>query len=165
MAFNLSTELSIEEITLNKHGDKIFVSSEDSALFDNYVKCFDFIVKQSKSKQAEIEEIEKKYDGKEDIESEIEMVVELSRVNVDFANAGIKEIDGIFGDGTVRKYFRDHYEKIESFLPGVDCFMDFFDQMSPVMEHLFGKVVKDREKASKARMAKYQPQDHKRKQK
>lgn len=161
MAFNLGTQLNIEEITVNKHGDKIFVSPEDSNLFDNYVKCFDFIIKQSNENSAKVEEIEKKYEGKDDTESQIAMAVGISKVNVDFSESAIKAIDDIFGEGTVKKYFREHYEKIQNFLPGVDCFMDFFEQMSPAMEEIFGKLIKGREKASKERMAKYQPQDHK----
>jgi len=160
MGFNLETGLSVEEITINRHGDKIFVSSEDATLFDRFVNCFDFIIKQSKKRAAEVEEIEKKYAGKDSIENEIEMAVEMSRVNVDFSNEAAKMIDGIFGEGTIRKYFRDHYEKIPSFLPGVDCFMEFLDKISPVMEEVFGKMIKGREEASKARMEKYKPQDH-----
>ena len=143
MGFSLATDLGIEEIAINRHGDKIFISAEDSTLFDRFVNCFDFIIKQSKSRAAELDEIEKKYEGKKDTESEIET------------------IDGVFGEGTVRKYFCDHYEKIPSFLPGVDCFMEFLDKISPIMEEIFGKVIKGREEASRARMAKYQPQDHK----
>ncbi len=165
MGFSLETGLSVEEITINKHGDKIFVSAEDATLFDRFVKCFDFIIKQSKKRAAEVEEIEKKYSGKDSIEDKIEMTVEMSRVNVEFSNEATNMIDGIFGEGTIRKYFRDHYEKIPSFLPGVDCFMEFLDKISPVMEEVFGKTIKGREEASKARMAKYKPQDHKKPQK
>lgn len=161
MGFNLATDLSVEEITVNKHGDKIYISAEDSTLFDRFVNCFDFIIKQSKSKAAELAEIEKKYEGKKDTESEIEMAVEMSRVNVGFSTEAVRTIDGVFGEGTVRKYFRDHYEKIPDFLPGTDCFMEFLDKISPIMEDIFGKMIKGREEASRARMAKYQSQDHK----
>ena len=161
MGFSLATDLGIEEIAINRHGDKIFISAEDSTLFDRFVNCFDFIIKQSKSRAAELDEIEKKYEGKKDTESEIEMAVEMSRVNVEFSTEAAKTIDGVFGEGTVRKYFCDHYEKIPSFLPGVDCFMAVLDKISPIMEEIFGKVIKGREEASRARMAKYQPQDHK----
>ncbi len=161
MGFSLETGLNVEEITINKHGDKIFVSPEDTNLFDRFVNCFDFIIKQSKIKDEEVKEIEKKYSGKDDIENEIEMTVEISRVNVGFSNEAVKKIDDIFGDGTVKKYFRDHYEKIPSFLPGVDCFMEFMDKISQIMEKIFEKTIKGREEASKERMAKYQPQDHK----
>lgn len=165
MAYSLSTKLGLEEITLNEHGDKIYISADDSALLDNYVKCFDSVLGQANESEKKIAEIEKKYEEKEDVESQILMAVEASRVYVEFSENAAKEIDNIFGDGTVRKYFRDHYEKIPSFLPGVDCFMDFFEQMSPVMEEVFGKTIKNRDEASKARMAKYKPQDHKRKSK
>lgn len=163
MGYSLGTSLKIEEVEVNQHGDKIYISGEDSTVFDRFVNCFDFIIKQAKEKEAELVGIEKKYDGKDSVEDEIEMVVEMSRVNVDFSNKAVEQIDGIFGEGTVKKYFRDHYEKIPSFLPGVDCFMDFLEQISPVMEKIFGQTVKNRELASKARMSKYQPQDHKRK--
>ncbi|MCM1416682.1 MAG: hypothetical protein NC430_12265 [bacterium] len=165
MGFNLETTLQIEEVTVNKQGDKIYISAEDSTLFDRYVKCFDFIVKESKVNSEELTKIENKYEGKEDIESQIEMAVEMSRVNVEFSDKAVKEIDGIFGEGTIRKYFREHYEKIPDFLPGTDCFIDFLENITPVMETIFDRVMKNREAASKARMAKYTPQDHKKPQK
>lgn len=161
MGFSLVTDVGIEEIAINRHGDKIFISSGDSLLFDRFVKCFDFIIEQSKLRVAELTEIENRFSGKDDTEDEIKMAVEMSHVNVDFSTKAIQMIDGIFGEGTVRKYFRDHYEKIPSFLPGVDCFMEFIEKMSPIMEDIFGKLIMERDEASKERMAKYTPQDHK----
>ncbi len=160
MEYSIGTNLETEEIKINQHGDKIYISAGDSALFDRFVNCFDFIIKESKENESKIFEIENKHEGKDGVEDEIEMIVEMSRVNVGFSNKAVEQIDGIFGEGTVRKYFRDHYEKIPSFLPGVDCFMEFLEQISPVMEKIFERTVKNRELASKARMAKYQPQDH-----
>lgn len=162
MAHSIGTTLGYEEVEINTHGDKIHISPDDSAMMDNFVKCFDNIVKMSDECSAKCEEIEKKYAGKDGIENDIAKAVELSSVNVDFSNESIKAIDSIFGDGTVRTYFRDHYENIPNFLPGMACFMDFFTQISPVMEDIFGKTARNIEELSKTKMAKYQPQDHKR---
>lgn len=161
MAHSISTTLGYEEVEINTHGDKIHISPDDSAMMDNFVKCFDNIVKMSDECAAKCEEIEKRYAGKERIEDDIAKAVELSSVNVDFSNKSVKAIDRIFGDGTVRMYFRDHYENIQNFLPGMACFMDFFTQMSPVIENIFGKTVKNINELSKARIDKYMPQDHK----
>lgn len=165
MAHSISTTLGYEEVEVNTHGDKIRISPDDSAMMDNFVKYFDNIIKMSDECTAKREEIEKKYAGKDGVEDDIAKAVELSSVNVDFSNESVKAIDSIFGDGTVRMYFRDHYENIQNFLPGMACFMDFFTQISPVMEDIFGKTAKNIEYLSKAKMAKYKPQDHKRPQK
>lgn len=165
MGHSIGTTLELEEVEINVHGDKIVISPDDSAMLDNFVKCFESIVKMSDECGDECVEIKKRYAGKEGIDNEIAMVVEISSVNVDFSNRSIAAIDSIFGDGTIRLYFRDHYEKIQNFLPGLACFMDFFIHMSPVMEDIFGKMSKNITELSKAKMAKYQPQDHKRPQK
>lgn len=163
MGFNFATNLNIEEVTINQHGDKIYISADDAKMFDEFIKCFDFIIERSSASEKEISEIEKKYEGKEETKDSIKMAVEMSQVNVAFSNEAATSIDGIFGENTVKKYFRDHYEKIPSFLPSVDCFLDFFEQITPVMEQLFDRKMKDREKASKARMAKYKPVERKQK--
>lgn len=165
MEYSISTTLGYEEVEINTHGDKIHISPDDAAMMDNFVKCFDNIVKMSDENAKKCDEIEKKYAGKEGIENDIAMDVELSGVNVDFSNKSIEAIDSIFGDGTIRLYFRDHYENVAHFLPGTACFMDFFTQISPVMEDIFGKAARNIEELSKAKMAKYQPRDHKRPQK
>lgn len=161
MGHSVGTTLGLEEVEINTHGDKIAISPDDSAMLDNFVKCFDSIVKMSDECAEKIADIEKKYANKDGAENDIAMAVEVSGVNVDFSEKSVAAIDKIFGDGTVRLYFRDHYEKIQNFLPGMACFMDFFTQMSPVMEDVFGKMSKNITQLSKAKMAKYQPQDHK----
>lgn len=161
MGHSIGTTLGYEEVEINTHGDKIHISPDDSAMMDNFVKCFDNIVKMSDECAAKCAEIEKRYAGKEGVDNDIANAVELSSVNVSFSNESVKAIDSIFGNGTVRTYFRDHYEKIPNFLPGMACFMDFFAQMSPVMEDIFGKTVKNINELSKARIDKYMPQDHK----
>ena len=85
----------------------------------------------------------------------------MSRVNVDFSKEATVIIDGIFGSDTVKKYFRNIYSEIPDFLPDTDCIIDFFEQITPVIEKLFDRKIEKQKAASKARMEKYQPQDHK----
>lgn len=160
--YNLNLDgAEIDEITLNKHGDKIQISADDASLFDRFANGYDKIVKMADEMPGKLEAAEKEFEGKED--SNIEKAVALSRVRVEFCEKAIAVIDNIFGEGTAKKSFRDGYEAMPDFLPDEDMFIMFFEKMTPIMEDIFNRKMERHEKASKARMAKYQPQDHKRK--
>lgn len=151
----------IDTITLNEHGDKIEISGDNAVLFDKFANGYDKIVKMADEMPGKLEAAEKEFDDKDDIEKAVAM----SRVRVEFCENAIGIIDEIFGEGTAKKSFKDYYDSIPDFLPDEDLFIAFFEKFTPIMEDIFDRKLKRQEKASKARMAKYQPQDHKRKQK
>lgn len=150
--YNLDLQNDVpDEIALNKHGDKIFVSGDDAKLWDRFIKgC---------------EEIQGMKDNLPDDAGtdEVTQVSQMSDERVAFCKKGLEIIDGIFGEGTAKKSFRDYYESIPDFLPDEWKFIAFFDTMIPIMEDIFKRKLERGEKESKQRMAKYQPQDHKRK--
>lgn len=153
--------VSLTKIELNDSGDYITVSADSPAFFDGFAAGYKQIADLADSIPAKLDEIEKKYEGKEDFSSTMDKTLEMSGVNVDFSKGAAGIIDGIFGPDTVKKYFRDIYEEIPDFLPDADCIIDFFEQITPVIEKLFDRKIERQMAASKARMAKYQPQDHK----
>ncbi|MBD5554054.1 MAG: hypothetical protein HDQ95_01550 [Roseburia sp.] len=155
----------VDEITLNKHGDKIKISGDDAALFDKFANGYDKIAKMADEMPGKLEAVEETSKEFTDRDSDISRAVAMSRVRVEFCEKAIGIIDDIFGEGTAKKSFWDYYETIPDFLPDEDLFIAFFETMTPIMEDIFDRKLKRQEKASKARMAKYQPQDHKRKQK
>lgn len=160
--YNLNLDgAEVDEITLNKHGDKIQISADNASLFDKFANGYDKIVKMADEMPGKLETVEKEFEGKEG--SDISKAVSMSRVRVDFCEKAIGIIDEIFCEGTAKKSFRDGYEKMPDFLPDEDMFIEFFEKMTPIMEDIFNRKMKRQEKDSKARMAKYQPQDHKRK--
>lgn len=151
----------VDEIILNQHGDKIEISGNDAALFDKFANGYDKIVKMADEMPGKLETAEKESTDKDDFSK----VVTTSRVRVNFCEKCIGIIDSIFGEGTAKKSFKDYYDYIPDFLPDEDLFIAFFEKFTPIMEDIFNRKLERQEKASKARMAKYQPQDHKRKQK
>ncbi len=168
--YNLNLDgAEIDEITLNKHGDKIEVSADDASLFDRFAKGYDKIFKMVDEVKEKIESAEKEHEEKKDPgiseEEDFDILesISASRIRVEFCREAIKIIDDIFGKETAKKAFRDEYEAIADFLPDEDMFIMFFERMTPIMEDIFDQKMKRQEKASKERMAKYQPQDHKRK--
>lgn len=148
------------KVELNSSGDYIVISSDNSVFFDNFTAGFKRIADLADEIPAKLDEIEKKYDGKDDFSSSMDKTLEMSKVNVQFSKDAVTIIDGIFGEGTVKKYFRNIMEEIPDFLPDMDCVLDFFEKITPEVEKLFGKKIEDQREKSKARMAKYQPQYH-----
>lgn len=155
-------EAKIIKIELNDKGDYTVISPDDSLLFDKFVAGYKRIVELSDEIPAKLDKIEQKYENDDTFNSVINKTVEMSKVNVAFSNEAIAIMDGIFGAETIRKYFRDCYEEIPDFIPDVDCFVDFLDKIIPEMEKIFNRKIENQRKKSKERMAKYQPQDHRR---
>lgn len=154
-------EAKIIKIELNDKGDYTAISPDDSSLFDRFVAGYKRIVELSDEVPAKLEEIEKKYAEPEGFTAVMNKTAEMSRVNVDFSNNAISIVDGIFGEGTIKNYFRNCYEEIPGFTPDVECFVEFLEKITPEMEKLFNRKIENQRKKSKERMAKYQPQDHK----
>jgi len=107
-----------------------------------------------------VEEVEKQYEGQAGFDADMEKVAAIAGINVEFSKEAVRTVDSIFGEDTVKKVFRDTYNHIPDFLPSVHLLTDFFEQVTSYMEKLFNRKLEAQEKASKARMAKYQPQDH-----
>lgn len=148
------------KVELNKEGEYISVSPKDSELFDRFVKGAQYISDLSDEIAKKVEQIEKQYNGKEDFKSVVQKASAMSKENVRFSTEAVKTIDGIFGEETIKKYFRNIYREIPDFLPDADCITDFFEQITPVIERVFSRRI-EQLNLSRKRMARYQPQDHK----
>lgn len=155
--------VNLTKIELNDSGDYITVSADNPTFFDGFAAGYKKIADLADGVPVKLDEIEKRYEGKDEFAATMDKALEMSGVNVDFSKEAARIIDGIFGADTVKKYFREIYEEIPDFLPDADCIIDFFEQITPVIEKLFDRKIEQQMEASKARMEKYQPQDHKRK--
>lgn len=155
----ISTGLELKQLVINEYEDFINVATgkANQKQFDSFVEMCQKIISSSNSYVEEEEKIFDKYANHESFE----MITELSALERKFATEGIELIDGVFGEGTIRKYLRKFYESIPDFEPSMSCFVDFIEQITPVMEQLFDrKALFDKNK-----MRKYTPQDHRRKSK
>lgn len=129
------------------NGEKITVSGNDISIIERF--------------EAAGEELEALADDMEKREAEEKTAKEKIADRREFSEKAAEIMDGVFGEGTTRKYFGDVYEAIPDFCPDAECFMDFWDSLIPVIERLSDHKVKLEKLASKARMDKYMPQDHK----
>lgn len=126
------------KLELNDYGDHIVVSPDDSALFKRFAAGSMQVADITGRTSRELEKIVRKYKGQTDLDAvcEDEEVEKAAKIQVQASKDVIKIIDDIFGEGTIRKYFRKFYEEDPDFLPSVDYFIDFFEQITPAMKQL-----------------------------
>lgn len=125
------SEEKVYKIELNNYGDFIEITT-NAELFSRFTGGYRLIADMAERLPKKYREIDWKYG-----ESGNKRAIEIARVHVDFSKKAEMIIDDIFGACTVRKYFRELYENIEYFTPYVKCFIDFYDQMLPILEKLF----------------------------
>lgn len=159
MDYSIRTKSNAIKVEVNDRGDYIAIHPGNAKIFENFAVCRENILKLADDMPKRLEAIEKEYEGREDEKSADEKERRIFSEYVKFSETFIENIDGVFGPGTIRKYFADNYEEVHDFVPDEACAEDFFEQITPVIEQIFKKHL-DKRKAS---MAKYKPQDHKKK--
>lgn len=139
------------KIELNNYGDFIEITTTNMEVFDRFTGGYRLIADMAERLPQKYREIDRKYG-----ESDNKRALEIARAHVNFSEKAEIIIDDILGAGTTRKYFRDLYENIEHFTPYAKCYIDFYDQMLPVLEKLFKRKVSNSEKSRIRSMAQYE---------
>ena len=147
----LENRVQLTKVYVGGGDDFIVVSGNDISIIDRFLAAGE-----------ELETLAEKLDKKESEVSENDYKKEME-IRKEFSEKATAIMDGVFGEGTTRKFFSDVYAAIPNFQPDAECFIDFWDKLIPVIERLSEHKIKLEKLASKQRMAKYQPQDHKRK--
>ncbi len=149
----IDNRVTLTKVYVGGGDDFIVISGNDISIFDKFQAAGNKL----QALVAEMEEKEGESAGENrDYEKEIEE-------RKYFSEKAAEIMDGVFGEGTTSKFFGDVYAVIPDFQPDLECFLDFWDSLIPLMERLSEHKIKLEKLASKQRMAKYQPQDHKRK--
>lgn len=156
----ITSEVDTLRLEVNDDGEYIMISADDATMFERFAAGIRHIVELSDQTAGKIGEIEKQYAGRTGFDADMEKVAAISGINVEFSREAVRTVDSIFGEDTVKKVFRSTYNVIPDFLPSVNLITEFFEQVTPHMEKLFNRKLAAQEKASKAQMDKYMPQDH-----
>lgn len=147
----IENRVQLTKVYIGSGDDFIVVSGNDMSIIDRFIIAGEDL----EALGNEADEKEKSI-GENDYRKEIEL-------HKYFSDKAAEIMDGVFGDGATRKFFSDVYAVIPNFQPDLECFLDFWDSLVPVIEKLSEHKIKLEKLASKQRMAKYQPQDYKRK--
>lgn len=147
----IDNRVQLTKVYVGGGDDFIVVSGNDISIIDRFLVAGEEL----ESLAVELDKKESRT-GEDDYKKEME-------IRREFSEKAAAIMDGVFGDGTTRKFFGDVYAVIPNFQPDAECFIDFWDSLIPIIERLSEHKIKLEKLASKQRMAKYQPQDHKRK--
>lgn len=147
----IDNRVQLTKVYVGSGDDFIVVSGNDISIIDRFLAAGDEL----EALGAELDKKESEI-GEESHKQEMEL-------HREFSERAAKIMDSVFGEGTTRKFFGDVYAVIPNFQPDLECFLDFWDSLIPVIERLSEHKVKLEKLASKKRMSKYVPQDHKRK--
>lgn len=131
------------KIELNNWGDYIEIPKTDTGIFDRFMEVYRQIANAARELPGSYREIDEAHA----LPRHENKTAEKIRAKVRFCEEAAEKIDSVFGQGTLKKYFHEYYEDISDFMPGAECFIDFFEQMAPVLEKLFGRKVDEQDKA------------------
>ena len=125
-------------IELNDHGDYVTVPTGNDAFFDSFSRECKQLWAMAGRICSRLKKIERERKKLKDTDQDLEKIRETAEINIQFSRNATGIIDSIFGEGTVKKYFRKFYEEDPGFMPDVECFTDFLEQITPVMKRLSG---------------------------
>lgn len=145
----IDNRVQLIKVYIGGGDDFIVLSGNDISIIDRFLVAGEKL--EALGKELDKKESET---GENDYKKEMEM-------HREFSEKATEIMDNVFGEGATRKFFGDVYAAIPNFQPDAECFMDFWDSLIPVIERLADHKIKLEKLASKQRMAKYQPQDHK----
>lgn len=134
-----------KKIYLNIKDDYIMLNPNNSIFVDKYTAIIQWLEMKGASYQKEMEALEKKNKGHElikvnedeSVTIDTKRILEITRMRTAMCRECCEQIDALFGEGTIQKYFREIYEEIPDFVPDEECIFDFFDEISPIVGEVF----------------------------
>ncbi len=138
-------EENLAKVFLNSDDDYIYINEKDATIFDRFAAFMKWLEEKEADIRKKEEEYEKRF-GKDIVkvgeDGEVEDVnadafVQFSRLRTETYKESAGRIDDIFGEGTLRKYFRKFYEVNPDFVPDDECLYDFIEEMTPILNELF----------------------------
>jgi len=133
-------------IIVNDYDDAIYIDINDTTFVNKVINLYQWFDRAKKRALELSDDYEKAITdlGVTDIDEKeppIEVLETYKEYNAKVINLHkeiCEQFDLVFGDGTMRKYFRKLYEAYgDSFVPDDRCINDFVDEITPVLEQLF----------------------------
>lgn len=147
MAYSIGKKVSsqLKKVELNEFGDYILINPGDYT----FSKRFSALLEWLDGKQAELakqaDEMGEKYkgtnmvsfdaDGNASVDTE--QLAVFVKIKNDLYEETARKVEDLFGQNVLKKYFRAFYEANPEFVPDEECIMDFFEEISPVLQTVY----------------------------
>ena len=144
------------KVIVNEDGEAIYLNPNDSTFMDRFAKFLARLEAKTKELEKLGEEKDKQYEGRvmisEEGDVDIEQLLEFTNIQVEALTEIVKEIDELFGQDTVRKFFKPFYEINPEFVPDADCINDFLENIIPAVNDAYNsRIERIQKKYSKGR--------------
>lgn len=141
---------NLVKIYVNEYDDFIFLDKSDTTFTRKFAEFIEWMENKQKELELRGKELDEKYVGKpivsreedENIQVDTEQFLLLTGMRVDLFKECVERIDGIFGQETIRKYFRLSYEHIPDYIPDDVAICDFLEEITPVLEEIYKEKMK-----------------------
>lgn len=135
----------LQKVYVNEYDDFILINPGDHSFFSKFADFLAWINEEGAELDRIAEETGRKYEGREMIsededgntEVDTEQLLELTKIRLDVCRMCNDKVDALFGQDTLKKYFRVSYEVNPDFVPDVDCIFDFVNQITPALEQIY----------------------------
>lgn len=129
------------KVIVNEDDEAIYLNPNDSTFMDRFAKFLAKLEKKTKELETLGAEKEKQYEGRAMISEEgdvdVEQLLEFTNIQVEALSEIVKEIDELFGQNTVRKFFKPFYAINPDFIPDADCINDFLENIIPAVNDAY----------------------------
>lgn len=147
--FKLGSNLqeNLLKVIVNDDGDAIYINPADTSFIGRYSAFLAWLDEKSAELSAKGDELSQRYEGKplfvEDADGDLESIdseqlVVLAKLMTSTYEEIAERIDGLFGQDTLKKYFKHFYEINPDFLPDEECINDFLEAISPAIDAAYG---------------------------
>ena len=143
-------EENIAKVYLNSKDDFIYIDEKDTSIFERFAALLKWLEEKGNEITNKEKELEQRHgkdiitrnDAGEVTDINVDAFVAFSKFRTETYQEAADQIDKIFGQNTIRKYFRTSYEINPDFTPDDECIYDFLDEITPILNELYSDRAK-----------------------
>lgn len=141
LKLNGGIQQDLLKVIVNDNDEYIYINPNDGTFLDRFGRFLAWLEEKTVELEKLGNEKAKKYNGKAivteneegDTEIDIEQLLDFTSIQLEALTEISSKIDSLFGQDTLKKYFRAFYEINPEFIPDADCINDFLNQIIPAV--------------------------------
>lgn len=147
MSYSIGKRISndLVKVEVNDFGDCIYLNPSDASFQTRYLNLLKWVNAKEKELRELAEQKDKEYGGRSiitknedgDPEIDFDQLADLVDIQVGFYRECEEQINGLFGQDTLKKYFKLAYDVNPNFVPDENCIADFLEEITPVLNEVY----------------------------
>lgn len=149
MGYSIGNRVSqqLRRVELNEFGDFIMINPGDASFSHKFSELIKWLDTKNEELAKLSVEMGERYKDTPMIHTDEDGNVEVDtdqfslyvKTKTDLYMECNDKVDALFGQDTLKKYFRAFYEINPEFMPDEECIMDFLEEIAPVLEAIYSE--------------------------